>query len=632
MRNRRIKVIWGASDVIVGQWYFGLFGFYDKQSGLAISVRGILIWGLAMAATAYVAGALALGYFWQRNPYNRLTYVDALFYPFRRSSIVVKKGEAFIAEGQDMLKAKKWFDGARLLRHGLVLAPEDLDARQELARFNVMASQRPQAVKILREGLGARFPGRDYLTLLFDLAQEGDDFDFVVETADRYLPLMIGDAAAGDRRWLTGRKFGALLAGERKPEALAFAMADEPGELASEHRVLALVELSKFAEAQEYLNRWNQRPGADRSAVRRLEVRVAREAQQPALMDRALEEMRAEAPMDPVQAVYGVVQRAMAGRGAAANTALTDFLFRFGGTAANVLMAAEPLAEIGQRELFDRCFSAAKEQGFRLQPFRAQQVQLLVRRGEWADAIAVLDLMKAAPGQTLPVIEQFWWNWMNLLVTAAAIGTDTAQLSLVEFIRERYVPMKLCRFSIDALRRAGRVEAARDVIAVTGRSYPTSRWVQVQQAEVEKEFRAMRAPREVNAPSRVVSVEVFFEKLDALLGERKWVEAGALVNSVRGQNPPIAWVERRDADLLWAQVRIHHGQSELPGMVASARLYLNGDMVRSQRLLAFARETYEAGDKSAATSLVQAVLQRSPEFTAAQQLQAQWQNAKSLGK
>jgi len=628
LRNRRIKVLWGASDVIVGQWYFGLFGFYDKQSGLAISLRGILRWGLVMAALGYVAAALALGYFWQKNPYNRLTYSDAVFYPMRRAEIAKKKGQAFIAEGHEMLKDRKWGDGARLLRAGLTLCPGDLEARQALARFHLLANQRPLAVKVLGEGLAREFPGRSYLAGLFDLAEQGDDNDFVVATADRYLPLLTGDAALIERGWLIGRKFGALLAGQRKPEALEFALAEAPSEMASEHRVLALIELGRTTEASEYLEAWSQRPGADFSAVRRLQVRVAREANQPVAMDRALEEMRTLAPSDPAQAVYGVVQRAMAGRDAAAKAALEDFLFRYGGTAANVQMAADPLAEVGQRELFERCLAAAKEQGFRLQPLRAQQVQLYVRRGDWAEAAAGLELMKAAPGETLPFIEQFWWDWMSRLVAAATNKLESAQISLVDYLRERTVPMKLCRFSIEALRRAGRVEVAREVIAITERSYPTSRWVQTQKTEVEKELQAQRSAKAVNAADKVAEEGVFFEQLDGFLRERKWTAAETLIHDLRGSVPPVAWLERRDGDLRWAEVRINHGHGDLPRLLAAARVYLNGNTARSQRIIELARERYSSGDKNGAQGLVQIVLQRSPDFPPALALTAQWESTK----
>lgn len=635
MKRRRIKLVWGAAKVIRGRWYFGLFGLYDRlegerEGGLAISLRGVTLWALGLLAAAYVAGTAALFSFWQRNPYCLLTYGDAFFYPVRRGVVAEKKGRAFIAEGHELLKAQQWGDGARRLRQGLTLYPGDLSARQALAKFMVMANQRPQAVKLLTEGLPREFPGRTYLLGLFDLAEQGDDPDLVVATADRYLPLLRSEAAAVERRWLTGRKFNALLAATRPADALALAMAEEPGELAAEYRVLALLELGRAGEAAAFLDTWRSRPGADLNAVRRLQVRVGREAGRPEEMERALEEMRASAPTDPRQAVYGVVQRAMAGREASAQAALTDYLFRFGGTVANLQLVAEPLAEIGQRALFERGVAAARDQGFGLQALRVLQVQLHVQRGEWAEAAAGLAQMKPGAGRAVPAAEQFWREWMGRLVAAAGTtAADAAQGSLVEFLRGRPWPMKIFRTSIAALRRAGRVETARDVIALAEGGFPASRWVQTQKAEVAKALAAEQAGKAPGAAAaggpdgRLKLERFFFERVDELVRERKWLEAESLIREARGMMPPLSWVEPRDGDLRLAEVRLNQGRGEVPMMLAAARVYLNGDVERSRRVGALAREAWAAGDKSGAIALAEAVLQRTPEDVPAKRLLAE---------
>ena len=634
MSRLRIKLVWGGAEVIRGRWYFGLIGIYERvtgqrREGFAVSMRGVLLWCLALLLVAYVAATAVLFSFWQRNPYCLLNYTDALFYPVRRAVVAEKKGQAFIAEGQELLKAQKWGDGARLLRQGLTLYPGDLSARQALAKFNVLANQRPQAVKLLVEGLPRDYPGRTYLLGLFDLAEQGDDYDLVVSTADRYLPQLKGAAVAVDRRWLTGRKFGALAAAHRRAEALALAEAEDPGEMAVEHRVLALIELGRATEAADLLETWRKQAGTNEQTARRLQVRVSREAGRPEEMERVLEEMRALAPGDPRQAVYGIVQRAMAGRDASAKAALDDFLFRFSGAVANLQLAAEPLAEIGQRGLFERCVAAATEQGYGLQPFRVLQVQLHVQRGEWAEATAVLARMKPVPGRTVPAAEQFWLEWMGRLVAASAGPAEAAQGALVEFLRGRPWPMKIFRNSIEALRRAGRVETAREVISLAEGPYPASRWVQAQKADVAKALaeRAGAAPAvpvATGPDGRLKLERFFFERIEELLRDRKWTQAEDLIREARGMVPPLSWVEPRDGDLRLAEVRLNQGRGEVPVMLASARLYLNGDAERARRVTVLAREVYDAGDKAGAIALVQIVVQRTPDDVTAKRLLAQW--------
>ena len=84
MKRRRVKLVWGAAKVIRGRWYLGLFGLYDRlegrrEGGVAISLRGVTLWALALLAAAYGVGTAALFSFWQRNPYCLLTYGDAFF-------------------------------------------------------------------------------------------------------------------------------------------------------------------------------------------------------------------------------------------------------------------------------------------------------------------------------------------------------------------------------------------------------------------------------------------------------------------------------------------------------------------------------------------------------------------------
>ena len=84
----RIKLQWGTAKEQPGNWYLGLLGFYDRKGGgrsrgLAISLRGILLWGLAACVAGYFAIA---GYvFWKldRRPYNFVRYTDILLYPLR---------------------------------------------------------------------------------------------------------------------------------------------------------------------------------------------------------------------------------------------------------------------------------------------------------------------------------------------------------------------------------------------------------------------------------------------------------------------------------------------------------------------------------------------------------------------
>src|SRR3954467_1556222 len=87
----RVKFIW-ASTRVTAHWRLGLFGFYERvhgfpRSGFAISVRGMLRWGVALAITGYIGGAALATQWYRRNPYNRIGFSDVLTWPVRREHV-----------------------------------------------------------------------------------------------------------------------------------------------------------------------------------------------------------------------------------------------------------------------------------------------------------------------------------------------------------------------------------------------------------------------------------------------------------------------------------------------------------------------------------------------------------------
>ncbi len=631
--SRHVKLVWGSSKVIKGRWYGGVLGVYDRvegkhSDGLAISMRGVLLWLGGGAVVAYLAFATALFWFWQKNPYSLLTFQDALLRPLRRAEVRDLQGQAFIAQGTDALRAKRYAEAVALLRQGLAYHPRDLKARLTLGQFYIAANQRPMALKILQEGLGEEFPGRIFLQGLFDVAEQGEDYDLVVRLCDRFLPQLSRDTAAVDRRWLLARQFSALMASAHFTEALALAAAEEPGDVASEHRVLALIGAGRLEEALATLAEWGARPGADARAVLRLRVRALREAKRFDEMEAALEQMRAQSPADPRPLVFGIVQRAMGGRDQAALAAFNDFLFRFGGTAQNLQLVAEPLAEIGQVALVERCAAAAAERGYVAEPYQILLVQTYVQHGDWPAAARTLAAMKAPAGVGRgAAYTQAWREWMGRLIEAASSTGEAAGPALVEFLHQRPWPMKIFRKTIEALRLAGRLEIARDVAALASGSFPASAWLEAQCAEIGRALAAQAAAR---ATPEVAAVglpgeKLYFQRLDHLLDTGEWALAEQLLRDARMAKPPPSWLRSRDGDLRFAQVRICQGRGEYAALVAAAQLFLNGEAERSRRVIDVARAVFKQGERPTAVALAKEVLRALPDYPPAVRLLREWQ-------
>jgi hypothetical protein len=629
---RKVRFFWKSPPASPIAWRFGLFGFYDRGSrhseGLAIHGRGLLLWCLALTAAAYLVGATALFYFWQRNPYSVLTYADAVFYPLRRRQIEEKKGQAFITQGTDLFRAGKYMDAATLLRLGLARYPRDIRGRIMLAQFYVLANQPPQARAVLNEGLTAEYPGRAYLEVLFGILEQGGEYGQIVELGRRYLPEVRKDGPARDERWLTGRVFAALTAAARHDEALKLAREETPGDLQREHEVLALLALGQKTEALAALDRWQALATRDHLVVLRLRVRAFREAREFEKFDAAIAEHRAAAPADPNVAAYGLVQQALAGREKETDAALQDYLFRFGGSPRNLLLIAEPFAEIGDLPRLRRTLAAAAERGYKSSRFTVLLVQLLVQNAEWAEASRLLAGMPPDTGRDA-ASGKIWRLWMERLIEAGGSNQEGAHLPLVEFLRSRPLPLLTYRRSVEALARPNRLEAMQAVLAVAARSYPANEWLKSESARVEQQLTAAReaaaaAAAPVVATVRLPAEKVFFQQLDAALDASNWDAAAELLRDARAAKPAPSWLAAREPALRLAQARISRGQGDRAGMLTAVRLNLNGDAERSLQVIDLGRKYWDAGDKDAARGLLREVLLRSPGFPPAARLDAEW--------
>jgi tetratricopeptide (TPR) repeat protein len=625
---RRIKFIWGASKVVRGKWYLGLFGLYNRregvrEDGIAISGRGLLLWGAGLAGVAWVALATAGFWFWQRNPYSLLTYQDALLYPLRRAAIVEKRGKAYLAEGLDLVRAERWADGANLLRLGLARYPHDPRARLALAQFHQLTNQYARALRTLTEGLGDEYPGREYAQRLVRLTQQGEDFDTGAEWCARLLPLARKPGLDVERRWLVEQRFAALLAAGRPAEALALAEAEDTGDLREERRVLALLDLGRPADALAVLADWRARPGADLKVVHRLAARAYREAGRLDAMELALEELRQRSPADPGALVFGIVQRALAGRHEAAAAALADYVFRFGGFAENLNLAAGALAEAGNLPLLRTCVAAVRERGFPLGPVQIHLLHTLLRHGEWDEAVRLLESLPALTAKDAR--DRPWREWLAVLLEAARNPSAPAQQALVEFLRGRIWSIDVFRRSAEAMIRGGKIETARQLVDMGIAAYPASKSLQATRTEV-KLLEMARTPAQLPAavsPTRAAEA-AFDQRLAYLLRAKLWEEARRHLAQLDGLASPPAWRASREPAIRLAQVRIAQALGERPAMVLAARALLDGSVPRATKLLEVARNLLTAGERDDAIVLAREIVQSTPGFALAQRSLREW--------
>lgn len=631
----RLKFIWGSREVIVGHWRLGLFGFYERSrgfrfSGLAISVRGLLCWTLALGVAGYVGGAWALTHWLQRNPYNQLGFVDVLAWPVRREQLARVRAKGWLAQGKAAMKEGRWSEGVFYLRRGLDLTPEDHEARFVLSQFYLLAGQRPRALALLVAGVDPRFPlpARPMFEAALQVTFAGEDWASALALCDRALPRLGATEQWGFRQWLVAKKLEVLLATHRAPEAVALAEGEgEAADVAVKlQHARALVAAERTSEAIAALRGWRKSADADQAAqLLRLEATTLREAGLRDDLERALVQLRAVHPSSVADAAFGVEERARSGRGA--DRALEEFFLRFAFTAADLQLVSQPLARIPEVRLVRRVVEVAKERGYAVRPFHIQLVEAQLRQGDWKAAATAVDAMAAEFAAANPDART-WHELMSALVASLSPVGNVSPQPIVIYLRSHLLSLEAYQLTISALRRAGRDEPARDVIALGRKLYVESPSLVAEAAEVEAVLARRPAPAPL-LPARPAVVlpataEEFFRALDAQIAAKAWAQAAGLAANAQFARPVPEWLPSRERELLFREIRIAQGQQNGGELRTSVRLFLGADTTRADQLLALAREWRADGARDDALRLVNWVIEAIPDHAEARALQAEW--------
>lgn len=635
----RPKFVWGSAEKIRGRWRFGLFCAYERRpgypgTGLAMSVRGLLRWTLVLGLSGYLAGAAVIARWFARSPYNQIKFADVLAWPVQREHVATLRGRAWLGQGKEALTAKRWAEGSLLLRKGLELCPDDFDARLALAQFLLLTGQRAHALTLLTDGAVQRLPPPEYREKVFTLAAAGEDWRSALLFSERCLLQLPTVAPPGERQKLLARKLAALIALDRAGEALTLAEAEGGAASAAvkTEQVRALRALGRAREAVDFLARWRASlPAEAQSDIVKLQVPVLREVGRFEEMERALAALHAFMPARPEPLVFTVEQRARANRGAGA--ALDDFLFRFGNTPANLQLVARALAEIPEVRLLQRVVAAAAEHGFPLRPFRVQLAMALLRQGDWPALAQVVAELEPVLAQSEPE-GRFWFEWMQALSGMLSLPGSSPE-RLLASVQMPAISLEAHRLTVVALRRAGREEDARAVLAISRGRYAESPWLRTQDEEIRRALAAgvpngAAAATGASVASVAANWRNFVRELDGAIAQSDWPAAERLVAGVRRARLAPAWLAGQDAELLQREVRVDQGLHDIPALRQALNLYLNGSSERAAEVLKLARELYARGEPGDALTLVKAVLEKSPDHPMAADLFSRWRPRRRL--
>ncbi|HWA85905.1 MAG TPA: hypothetical protein VG710_06765, partial [Opitutus sp.] len=472
------------------------------------------------------------------------------------------------------------------------------------------------------DGAQFRLPDRPWRQQAIAIGKAGEDWDFVRRFCDLCLPRLTTAEQWPERSELLADKAMALIKLDRAAEALALieATGEQAGLELKIQQAAALLALKRADEAAKLAAGWEANaPAAERPAFLQLRAEALRWAGRYDEMGRALDDLIAMNPADPMLSVFAIEEYAKADRGAAA--ALDDYLFRFGGTAANLQLAAQKLAAVPDPPLVKRVLVAARERGYALRPFQVLQAMALLRAARSDELAELVAGLKSAFAQADPE-GRLWFDWIRRLTNAlvAPTASDTDQLR--ELLGARVLSLEAEQLTVNALRRAGRDALARDAVGIARRFYPNSPALRTQQSELQDRLaKAAATPRPAPAP-RVAEPdrEEFFHRLDAAIAAARWGDARREVDALRTLRPVPGWLAAHDAEILRRELRIDEMLGDRPALQLAARLLLNDGPNAAGAVLDFATALAAQGARDDALFLTKTVLEKLPGNEAAAKL------------
>lgn len=408
----------------------------------------------------------------RNEPNNRVGFWACMF--ARRDTIRILQTEAALQTAHERVEQNQLVEAAHWSLHALALKPENLAARRLVGEIYFRSAITPLAFDVWEGALNWGYPGKTFLVEVIAYARQADDYAAIVSLCDRALALEPDAVPAEDRAWLTAQNALALV-GEGKFEH-ALEITEGPlgnmHPLSCEARLLALLELERFGDAESLMEAWRLRAGPI-EPVLRLTVRLRRDVRDLEGLKRAVNEFRALNPTAPDPYVYEIIQRQLADDGEGARAALDSYLLRFGSKAQNLVLAVGALTQIGASELVVRCVDAARESGLEGLALQREQVHLAFKTGNWAEAERLLSVLRRRQSPPM-AYDRLWLNWADRLRRAVASDHPEAQQRLIEHFRQARMPIQLSALTYEALVRAGRIQTAREVIGLAVRHFPGS--------------------------------------------------------------------------------------------------------------------------------------------------------------
>ncbi len=652
----RIQFSWGCAPDAPARWFLWVFCFFRRAKSpvtgkyyvpvkrsnvyplaVLISVRGLLLWFVTLALVTYFGGAAGLANWYEKKPFNRITYSD-LVLPWRWSQFDTLRGKANLDQAEADLKNGNIRSAFAFLRSGLARYPDDSKARLQLASIYILFRIRVEAEKTLINAFNHAYPGSDYIKKAVSLIEPSDNPEFLISFCDRgRAALAANDRADGrDARYLDGIKVKTLLQLDRTDEAVALIEKYQPDDVAflQMAKVAQGLVRGDLAAAETELKVWlAAMPDAEQALT--TAVRVYRAAGKAPELKAAILRLRSLYPENPAHIGLALSESLRLGQTQEALDLLDISVIRFAHQPAAYGEWAEAISKTGNDTVLARLEQLVTESNQNPQTVIFARIMEQIHRQAWAEAEASSARLDALYPNVAPRMQALH-RVAKALIAACSQPLKGAENTLANTITGGWVAMNLYEQIVDALARAERYEAALEVLTLAEGYYPTSRYIAMQRAALtpklaEQNILAARALAEQTPvagadPKVPADAKSFFIALDALAQAGRTADALNLARAARKVAP--AWLRDAQPDLDWREVLLAADTDDLPLLQLNLRSALRAPTApQIERAVAQAQTWFAAQKKPAAVLTLREVLKARPAHPLAVRLLAEWSPA-----
>lgn len=569
---------------------------YLKAKPLLICFGGLLVAG-------YLACAVALTWWLDRNEFNKVGFADVVM-PWRWSTLNALRAEGFGEQGIMEIRSGQVQRGQFYLQRSLGLNPNNEAARVELAKYYAEVNYYPGVVRVVEPQLKFGY-SRELLEILLPQAARADDLELVTEVTAQMRPLVADEAE--QREWLDDwRVRNYLELKEAEMVLLILAENGYTGQRWNVYKVNALIELGDLDGALATANAMAPAlpglfPYAPRLQARVLGARKDREA-----LLAKLEELLEASRVVPEPWIFAVEMLVRAELYDDAATYIGDYLIRFGADGEAVNQMVQRVVNSNSAKGTSLLFRRMKEWQ---QPVSAQRLAYaftLIGEAQWAQ-------LEAEFGRGSG--DDFSDDFILPLVKALDDATTDATASdgLSAWLGKRGLQLNLYRFLIRGLSKDEHWALVK-MVAETGRRFhPSSYHLGVALAEAEAHL-AKAAP-DTRVVEAVASVRKRYEESDVLklkyelaglVKEENWPAVESLVRQVRRQRA--AWLSKIEPELDEADAKAGAAQDDWERLTRLAPAILRRNPKQMEWFLDQLDRVVAQGESKRALRLVEEIL------------------------